>query len=108
MSGSHPVQQVPRPQTQSDGAPAKRTRRPRSPSIARPAFIVVQLMDDHGQPMQFDKKRVKIIAVERSAEKVLEAVESGEHPNAFYLRVVVPAGTRAGTTQQRAPQHTAA
>jgi hypothetical protein len=28
---------------------------------------------------------------------VLEAVESGEHANAFYLRVVVPAGSRAGS-----------
>jgi hypothetical protein len=57
----------------------------------------MQLLGEDGQPMAFDKRRVKVIAVERSAEKVLEAVESGEHANAFYLRVVVPAGSRAGS-----------
>lgn len=76
-------------------ATAKR-RRSRSPSVAKPAFIIMQVLGENGQPALIDKKRIKIIAVERSAEKVLESVESGEHTNAFYLRVVVPAGSRAG------------
>lgn len=95
MSGS--TQAQPR----SNGAPATeqptKKRRPRSPSVARPAFVIMQLIGEDGQPMAFDKKRVKVLAVERSAEKVLEVVESGEHTNAFYLRVVVPAGSRAGS-----------
>ena len=98
MSGTNPVQQMqPRPQTpQHTDAPTKRTRT-RSPSISKPAFIVMQLLDEQGHPMAFEKRRVKVIAVERNAEKVLEAVESGEHTNAFYLRVVVPGGSRAGS-----------
>lgn len=78
-------------------APAPKKRRARSPSVAKPAFIIMQLLGDDGQPMAFDKKKVKVLTVERSAERVLEAVESGEHTNAFYLRVVVPAGSRAGS-----------
>lgn len=77
--------------------PAKRTRKPRSASQPRPAFVVLQYLDDHGKPVAFDKKRVKIVAVERSAEKVMELTEEGQHPHAIYLRVVVPAGTRAGS-----------
>jgi len=91
--------QRPAPTEQHSQAPTqpKRTRRPRSPSAAKPAFIIMQLLGEDSQPMSFDKRRVKVIAVERNAEKVLEAVESGEHQNAFYLRVVVPAGSRAGS-----------
>jgi hypothetical protein len=89
--------QRPAPVEQAPAQPAVKKRRPRSPSAAKPAFIIMQLLGEDGQPMSFDKRRVKVIAVERNAEKVLEAVESGEHQNAFYLRVVVPAGSRAGS-----------
>lgn len=94
MSGTHPVPIQQRPAA-PQGEPKR--RRARAPSVAKPAFIIMQLIGEDGQPMAFDKKRVKVISVERSAEKVLEAVESGEHTNAFYLRVVVPAGSRAGS-----------
>lgn len=76
----------------------KRKRSPnRSPNVARPAFVILQVQDENGEPTVFDKRRMKIVATERSAEKVMEAMESGEHPNAFYLRVIVPAGSRAGS-----------
>jgi len=70
--------------------------RTRSPSVAKPAFIVLQVLDEQGMPAPFDKKRVKVLAVERDAGKVLEAIDAGEYTDAFYLRVVVPAGSRAG------------
>lgn len=93
--------QSPKPEENTNVAamPAKK-KRTRSPSVAKPAFIIVQLMGDDGQPMHFDKRRVKVVAVERSAEKVMEAMEDGTHSNAFYLRVIVPAGTRAGSPNQ--------
>jgi len=69
-------------------------RKARSPSVAKPAFIVVQVLDEQGRPTAFDKKRLKVLAVERSAEKVMEEMESGAHENAFYLRVLIPAGQR--------------
>ena len=70
-------------------------KRTRSSPLARPAYIVVQVLDESGQPSAFDKKRLKILAVERTAEKVLEMTEAGDHPNAFYLRVIVPATNRS-------------
>lgn len=78
-----------------------RQRRRRSPSVAKPAFFIVQILDESGQPMPFDKKRVKLVAVERSAEKVMDAMEGGTYPNAFYLRGIVPAG-RGGQGQKPA------
>jgi len=75
--------------------PAPKRKRNRSPSMPKPAFVIMQLLGDDNQPMQFDKRRVKVVAVERQAEKVLEAVESGAHPNAFYLRVIVPVAAGA-------------
>lgn len=78
-------------------------RRTRSPSVAKPAFIVVQVLDESGKPSHFDKKRLKVLAVERSAEKVMEEMESGAHDNAFYLRVLIPAGQRPAQQQRTGP-----
>ena len=72
----------------SDGAPKQKRRR--SASVAKPAFFIIQILDEDGQPTQFDKKRVKLLKVERSAESVMDMVESGDHPYAFYLRGIVP------------------
>ena len=77
-------------------------RRARSPSVAKPAFVVMQITDENGQPQAFDKKRVKVLAVERDAGKVLEAIDAGDYTDAFYLRIVVPAGTRAGSPNKTA------
>jgi hypothetical protein len=82
--------------------PPVKAKRKRSPSVAKPAFFIIQIMDEHGNPMQFDKKRVKLLRVERNADQVLEMVESGEHPFAFYLRGIVP------VTRQAAPRATPA
>lgn len=89
----------PRAVDTSTNAPPKAKRR-RSPSVAKPAFFIVQVLDENGEPMPFDKKRVRIVSVERSAEQVMELVENGNHPNAFYLRGIVPV---ARTAQNRAP-----
>lgn len=77
--------------------PRKRRTGSRSPNAARPAFVILQVLDESGNATAFDKRRLRIVATERSAEKVMEAMESGEHPNAFYLRVLLPPGTRAGS-----------
>jgi hypothetical protein len=59
--------------------------------------------------MQFDKRKVKVVAVERSAEKVMEQMEDGVHQNAFYLRVVVPPGVRPNTPRvNKQPEQSAA
>ena len=79
---------------------APKAKRKRSASVAKPAFFIIQVLDENGEPTQFDKKRIKIVAVERSAEAVMETVESGEHQHAFYLRGIVPV---ARSAQPRAP-----
>lgn len=90
--------QAPKPEdTNVSQISQPKKKRTRSPSVAKPAFVILQLLGDDGQPMHFEKRRVKVVAVERSAEKVMEAMEEGTHTNAFYLRVIVPAGSRAGS-----------
>lgn len=78
-------------------------RRTRSPSEPKPAFVVVQLLDDEGNPTELDKKRLRVVAVERSAEKVMEMMEDGKHPHSLYLRVMIPiTRTAAAARQQQA------
>jgi hypothetical protein len=74
-------------------APVRRRRAtgPRAAPKATPAFFVLQVVNGNGVPEYFDKAHIRIVAVERSAEKVLELVEGGEHEHAFYLRGMVPA-----------------
>lgn len=91
-----------RPSTDTSGAP--KTRKPRSPSPPKAAYFIVQVLDEAGNPMLFDKARVKIIGVENNADRVLEIVESNAHPHAFYLRGYV-GGTRApNPAPQAVPQ----
>lgn len=86
--------------TNSDAAagtgetPAK-TRKPRSPSAPKAVFAVVQVLGADGEPIKVEKGSVRVVSFERSAEKVLEKVESGEFPNALYLRGMLPAGRTA-------------
>jgi hypothetical protein len=42
------------------------------------------------------------VSVERSAEQVMDLVESGNHPHAFYLRGIVPVA-RQSQPRQPAP-----
>ena|SRR5215469_13944731 len=77
-------------------APVKRKRAQRSPSAPRPAYVLIQLMGEDGNPMPFDKKRIKTIGVERDPNKVLAMQDENEDANILYLRVMLPAGSRAG------------
>jgi hypothetical protein len=86
----------------------KKPKRKRSPSVAKPAFFIIQIVDEQGNPMQFDKKRVKLLKVERSADQVLEMVESGEYPFAFYLRGIVPVARQAAPRTAASAQPPAA
>jgi hypothetical protein len=88
----------PQPVDTAPSGEAQRTKakRKRSSPKPRPAFFIVQIVDEHGEPMAFDKKRVKLVSVERSAERVMELMENGTHPNSFYLRGMVPVAKPGG------------
>lgn len=76
-----------------NAAPVRR-RRSQGKRIARPvtAYFVLQLLDEQGNPMEFKKSRIKVLACERTSDKVLDIIDSGEHEFALYLRGVLPAG----------------
>jgi len=75
-------------QAQVNAAPKQ--KRKRSPSVAKPAFFVIQVLDENGTPVKFDKSRIKLLAVERNAETVMEMMDNETHQHAFYLRGIVP------------------
>lgn len=70
----------------------KKPKAARKPAAPKAAYFILQVLDEGGQAMEFPKSRVKIVSVERSADRVLEVVEGGNHPNAFYLRGMLPVG----------------
>jgi hypothetical protein len=72
-----------------------RPKRKRSPSVAKPAFFVIQVLDETGQPVKFDKSRIKLITVERNPEVVMDLMDNETHPYAFYLRGIVPVQRQA-------------
>ena len=83
-------------------APAKRKRR-RSASVAKPAFFVIQVLDDNGEPTHFDKSRIRLVKVERNAEAIMELMDNEDYPHAFYLRGIVPV-SRPGTPMKAAAE----
>jgi hypothetical protein len=83
-------------------APAKRKRK-RSASVAKPAFFVIQVLDDNGEPTHFDKSRIRLVKVERNAEAIMELMDNEDYPHAFYLRGIVPV-SRPGTPMKAAAE----
>lgn len=65
-------------------------RKKRTVSGPKPAFFIVQVLDEAGNPVQFDKSRLRILGIERSADRLLEIVEGGQNPHALYFRVLLP------------------
>ena len=97
MAQPAPNLQPPSPGMASMDTPTQRRRsqRPRRPSVPRPVYFIIQILDESGQPTAFDKNRIKIVSVERNSDKVLE-ITGGDTPHVFYLRGMVPAGRGGG------------
>lgn len=78
--------------TTDTGAP-KRTRKPRKAGVARPIFMVLQYVDDAGNPIPFNKAQLKIVSVHRNADAVLAATEDNRDSHMFFIRGMLPAPT---------------
>lgn len=51
-------------------------------------FVVMQLLGSDGEvDTSLTKRNVKVLKTERSSDKVLEMIDSGEYDGAFYLRL---------------------
>lgn len=71
-----------------------KAKRARTTAMSKPVYVLLQISDESGQPMPFDKNRIKLVGMLRSGEDVLNAIEGGNVPNAFYLRGVVAGGKK--------------
>mgnify|MGYP003144647305 FL=1 len=65
----------------ADEKAAKKTR------TVKPIYIVMQVTDEGGNPMSVTKEQINILGGFKDAEKVLDAIESGDHPGAVYKKV---------------------
>lgn len=92
---SEATTELPARKTRSNAAAANgeaKTTRPRAPSKPKPIFFVLQVTDDNGNAMPINKKNVKVLAVERDSDTVLELIDGGQYENAFYLRSMLAPG----------------
>ena len=80
----------------------RRSTGPRAAPKPSPAFFIIQVLDEDGNPVPFQKSRLRLVGIERSAEKVLELVEGGEHEHAFYVRGMVPVARNVGARKPAA------
>ena len=64
-----------------DKANAKATR------TQKPIYAVMQVMDKEGNPMAISKDNVRVVGGFKDADGVLDIMESGAHPNAFYKKI---------------------
>lgn len=55
----------------------------------RPFYIAMQVLDENGVAAKFAKDQVNIVAASQNAGDILDAMESGDHPNVFYKKVTL-------------------
>lgn len=61
----------------------------RNPPKDKPTFIVFNVLDENGQPMDFPKERINLIVATKSAAEALEVMDKGEFAHATYKSVLV-------------------
>lgn len=73
--------------TVQPAAPKRRaSANPRAPQGPRTVYVILQVLGDNGEPIAYDKKRVRLVGLETSAETMLTMVDAGEQENVFFLR----------------------
>ena len=53
----------------------------------KPIYAVLQILDKDGNAVAFPKEQIKVLGGFRSADGVLDMIESGNYPHATYKRI---------------------
>lgn len=88
--------QAPAQNTQNGENKPRAGRGSRAPQGPRTIYVVLQIMGEDGQPMLFDKKRVKLLTIDSSADAMLSVAENDANTNAFFIRGKIARRTRGG------------
>jgi hypothetical protein len=67
--------------------PPRNDGKERAKPIRKPIFVILQILDDSGDAIDFDKNNVKLVMGSANTEKVLNALEN--IPHAFYKKVAI-------------------
>lgn len=70
-------------------AEAIKSTKPRKPQVQKPIFAVIQVLDEQGESMAFDKSRINVVIATKDAGVALDAMDSGVHKNATYKKIDV-------------------
>jgi len=68
-------------------ADEKKDTKAKGTRVQKPIYAVMQIMGEDGNPILIDKDKVRVIGGFRNADGVLDIMESGSHPGAFYKKV---------------------
>jgi len=68
-------------------------KKARATRVVKPAkaYVVFQITDADGNPLEFPRSAVKVLGFYKSAEKFVESIENGTHKNALYISGTLPA-----------------
>lgn len=64
-----------------------KTTKKRAPQKARPQFLLMQVLDEAGNPMKLDKSQINIVACTRNSAEALDKLDGGEFENVVYKKV---------------------
>ena len=53
----------------------------------RPFYVAMQVLDENGVAVKFDKNQINIVAASQNAGVILDAMESGDSPFVLYKKV---------------------
>jgi hypothetical protein len=84
-------------------ATAPKKRRTRSSPKARPAYVILQVLDESGEPMKFDRSRIRMVGIERNPASMAEYVLTDNGvSNHLVFKVDVPASPNSRPALQAA------
>jgi hypothetical protein len=72
----------------------KKDGTPKKAPVRRSPIVVLQILDEAGDPMEFPKSRIRTVATTPDAEQALSLMESGRYPHAIFVRAPANGNTK--------------
>ena len=92
-----PVTNTEQPATAAAPVRRRASTGTRAPSGPRTVYAVIQVLDEAGEVLTFDKKRIKLIGLETSADTMLSMVD--DNANSFFIRGKLQRRSRIAPSQ---------
>ena len=67
-------------------------KKKRAPAKPRTVYAVIEVLDEDGNAVPFDKTRLRLVNIETRPDRLIDLLEGGEHPRAVLLKGIVAPG----------------